>query len=191
MKVSYNIELIPSKKNIMYIYTDDNEIREYNFDRVKKYNKQLLRISYMFKKDKRYLFIKKTNKIRTYSKIYNFVCISFHYIVLSVTLFICLLNQGLLAIGYICFSIYYLYKSHCFLKGRRWSLLYGINYFMKPYLFLDIVLQFVFQIPFDVYIKNNEKLKDFNNNKRCLFHGLFENIYIFFISNARKLVFIL
>ena len=34
---------------------------------------------------------------------------------------------------------------------------------MKPYLFLDIVLQFVFQIPFDVYIKNNEKLKDFNN----------------------------
>ena len=38
MKVSYNIELIPSKKNIMYIYTDDNEIREYNFDRVKKYN---------------------------------------------------------------------------------------------------------------------------------------------------------
>ena len=39
----------------------------------------------------------------------------------------------------------------------------GINYFMKPYLFLDIILQFVFQIPFDFYIKNNEKLKDFNN----------------------------
>ena len=34
---------------------------------------------------------------------------------------------------------------------------------MKPYLFLDIVIQFVFQIPFDIYIKNNEKLKEFNN----------------------------
>ena len=163
MKVSYNIELIPSKKNVMYIYTDDNEIKEYNFNQVKKYNKQLLKISYMFKKDKRYLLIRKASKIRTYSKINNFICISFHYIVLTVTLFICLLNQGILAIGYICFSIYYLYKSHCFLKGRRWTLLNGINYFMKPYLFLDIVLQFIFQIPFDVYIKNYEKLKDFNN----------------------------
>ena len=34
---------------------------------------------------------------------------------------------------------------------------------MKPYLFLDIVFQFIFQIPFNIYIKNNEKLKDFNN----------------------------
>ena len=163
MKVSYDIELIPSKKNIVYIYTDDKEFKEFNFNRVKKYNKQLLKISYMFKNDKSYLYVNKTSKIKTYSNISNFIYISFHYIVLSVTLFICLLNQGLLAIGYICFSIYYLYKSHCFLKGRRWSLLYGINYFMKPYLFLDIVIQFIFQIPFDAYIKNNEKLKDFNN----------------------------
>ena len=163
MKVSYNIELIPSKKNRLYLYNDDREIKEYNFNKVKKYNKKLLKISYMFKNDKRYLYISKTNKIITYTKINKLIFICFHYIVLSVTLFICLLNQGLLAIGYIFFSIFYLYKSHCFLKGRRWSLLNGINYFMKPYLFLDIVIQFVFQIPFDVYIKNNEKLKDFNN----------------------------
>ena len=163
MKVSYNIELIPSKKNIMYIYTDDNEIKEFNFSQVKRYNKKLLKISYMFNNDKRFLLVNKTNRIKTYLKITKLIYISFHYIVLSFTLFICLLNQGLLAIGYICFSIYYLYKSHCFLKGRRWTLLHGINYFMKPYLFLDIILQFVFQIPFDFYIKNNEKLKDFNN----------------------------
>ena len=163
MKVSYDIELIPSKKNVLYIYNDSDEIEKYNFNRVKKYNKQLLKISYIFKNDKRYLYINKTRKIKNYTKINRFISISFHYIVLSVTLFICLLNQGILAIGYICFSIYYLYKSHCFLKGRRWSLLNGINYFMKPYLFLDIVLQFVFQIPLDDYIKNNEKLKDFNN----------------------------
>ena len=117
----------------------------------------------MFNNDKRFLLVNKTNRIKTYLKITKLIYISFHYIVLSFTLFICLLNQGLLAIGYICFSIYYLYKSHCFLKGRRWTLLHGINYFMKPYLFLDIILQFVFQIPFDFYIKNNEKLKDFNN----------------------------
>ena len=34
---------------------------------------------------------------------------------------------------------------------------------MKPYLFLDIIIQFLFQIPFNIYIKNNEKLKDFSN----------------------------
>ena len=162
MKLSFNIELLPSKKNVVYIYNDDNEFKEYNFNQVKKYNKQLLKISYKFKNDKSYLYTKKTKTIKTYSNITNFVYISFHYILLSVTLFICLLNQGLIAIGYICFSIYYLYKSHCFLKGRRYNLLYGINYFMKPYLFLDICFQFVFQIPFDFYVKNNEKLKDFN-----------------------------
>ena len=163
MKVSYDIELVPSEKNNLYLNNDDKEINEYKMNLGKKYNKQLLKISYMFKNDKRYLLINKTNKIKTYSNISNFIYISFHYILLSLTLFICLLNQGLLAIGYICFSIYYLYKSHCFLKGRRWTLLDGINYFMKPYLFLDILIQFIFQIPFDIYIKNNEKLKEFNS----------------------------
>ena len=163
MKISYDIELQPSKKNKIYIYSENDEIKEVNLNRVKKYNKQMLKISYLFKNDKKYLFLNKTTKIKGYMKLTNLFYISFHYILLMLTLIICLINQGLLAIGYICFSIFYIYKSHCFLKGRSWSLLYGINYFMKPYLFLDIVFQFVFQIPFNVYIKNNEKLKEFNN----------------------------
>ena len=163
MKVSYDIELKPSKKNKIYIYNENNDIEEVNLNRIKKYNKQMLKISYLFKNDKKYLFLNKTTKIKGYMKLTNLFYISFHYILLLLTLIICLINQGILAIGYICFSIFYIYKSHCFLKGRRWTLLYGINYFMKPYLFLDIVLQFVFQIPFNIYIKNNEKLKDFNN----------------------------
>ena len=163
IKKSYNIELVPSTKNEVDIYNDNNEFKKCKFNFVKTYNKQLLKISYYLNNDKRYLLVNKTSKIKTLSSIGNFMCISFHYILLTLTLFICLLNQGLLAIGYICFSIYYLYKSHCFLKGRTWTLLDGINYFMKPYLFLDIVIQFVFQIPFDIYIKNNEKLKEFNN----------------------------
>ena len=157
MKVSYDIELQPSLKNKVII--DGKEI---NLNRVKKYNKQLLKIRYLFKNDKKYLFLNKTSKIKGYMKITNFFYISFHYIILSLTLILSLINQGLLAIGYICFSIFYIYKSHCFLKGRRWSLLYGINYFIKPYLFLDIVIQFIFQIPIDIYIKNNEILKDLN-----------------------------
>ena len=163
MKLSYDLELQPSNKNKLYVYNENNEIIEVNLNRVKKYNKELAKISYLFHKDKKYLLLNKTTKIKGYLKITNFFYISFHYILLSLTLMICLINQGLLAIGYICFSIYYLYKSHCFLKGRTWSLLHGINYFMKPYLFLDIVFQFIFQIPFNIYIKNNEKLKDFNN----------------------------
>ena len=163
MKVSYDIELKPSLKNKNYICDDNNEIKEVNLNRVKKYNKDLLKILYLFKNNKKYLFIKKTAKIKGYMKFNNFFYISFHYILLSLTLIICILNQGLLVIGYIFFSIFYIYKSHCFLKGRRWSLLYGIYYFMKPYLFLDIIFQFLFQIPFNIYIKNNEKLKDFSN----------------------------
>ena len=163
MKLSYDLELQPSNKNKIYVYNEDNEFKEVNLSRVKKYNKVLAKISYLFNKDKKYLLLNKTTKIKGYLKITNFFYISFHYILLSLTLMVCLINQGLLAIGYICFSIYYLYKSHCFLKGRTWSLLHGINYFMKPYLFLDIVFQFIFQIPFNIYIKNNEKLKDFNN----------------------------
>ena len=163
MKLSYDLELQPSNKNKIYVYNENKEFKEVNLNRVKKYNKELAKISYLFNKDKKYLLLNKTTKIKGYLKITNFFYISFHYILLSLTLMICLINQGLLAIGYICFSIYYLYKSHCFLKGRTWSLLHGINYFMKPYLFLDIVFQFIFQIPFNIYIKNNEKLKDFNN----------------------------
>ena len=163
MKISYDIELQPSSRNKIYVLNEDNEIKEMNLNRVKKYNKQMLKILYLFKNDKKYLFLNKTAKIKGYVKLTSFFYILFHYILLLLTLIICIINQGLLAIGYICFSIYYIYKSHCFLKGRTWSLLYGINYFMKPYLFLDIVFQFIFQIPFNIYMKNNEKLKDFNN----------------------------
>ena len=163
MKISYDIELQPSLKNKIYIYNEDNEIKEVNLNRVKKYNKQMLKILYLFKNDKKYLFLNKTTKIKGYMKLTGFFYIIFHYILLLLTLIICIINQGLLVIGYIFFSIYYIYKSHCFLKGRTWSLLNGINYFMKPYLFLDIVFQFIFQIPFNIYMKNNEKLIDFNN----------------------------
>ena len=160
MKVSYDIELQPSLKNRVII---NNEGKQINLNKVKKFNKQMLNIAYKFKKDKKYLFLNKTAKIRGYDKITSIFYISFHYILLTLTLMISLINQGLIALGYICFSIFYLYKSHCFLKGRRWTLLYGINYVIKPYLFLDIIIQFIFQIPFDIYIKNNEKLKDLNN----------------------------
>ena len=91
IKKSYNIELVPSTKNEVDIYNDNNEFKKYKSNFVKTYNKQLLKISYYLNNDKRYLYVNKTSKIKTLSSIGNFMCISFHYILLTLTLFICLL----------------------------------------------------------------------------------------------------
>ena len=94
-------------------------------------------------------------------KIKSFFYLSFHYFLLLLILLISLINQGLIVLGYMSFSIFYLYKSHCFLKGRRWTLLNGIRSFMKPYLFLDILTQFIFQIPLNIFSKNYTTLNNF------------------------------
>ena len=116
---------------------------------------------YYFRKDNRYLYLVKSDKVKTFIKIKTFFYLSFHYFLLLLILLISLINQGLIVLGYMSFSIFYLYKSHCFLKGRRWTLLNGIHCFMKPYLFLDILTQFIFQIPLNIFSKNYSTLNDF------------------------------
>ena len=153
MKVSYNIELVPS-----LIKEIDKNIDQYIF---KAYNKYVLKLLYLFKGDKRIIKVRKNGKTRRLNNIRNFLYISFQYLFLIITLLISSFNQGLIAFGYMAFSVFYIYKSHCFLKGRRWTLLNGIHYFMKPFLFFDIITQFFFQIPFDKYKKNQKQLEYF------------------------------
>ena len=153
MKVSYNIELkskikTPEKKKKVNKPTNS-------------YNRKMLELCYYFEKDNRYLDIIKSDSIKGLMKIKTYFYLSFHYILLLLILLISLINQGLVVLGYMSFSIFYLYKSHCFLKGRRWTLLSGINTFMKPYLFIDILTQFIFQIPLTIYIRNNNALTNF------------------------------
>ena len=151
MKVSYDIEL---KSNMIA-----SGKKKKNAEST--YNRKLLEILYYFKKDNRYLYLVKSDKVKTFIKIKSFFYLSFHYFLLLLILLISLINQGLIVLGYMSFSIFYLYKSHCFLKGRRWTLLNGIHSFMKPYLFLDILTQFIFQIPLNIYFKNNSALNQF------------------------------
>ena len=151
MKVSYDIEL---KANMKI-----QEKKKKNSNPT--YERKLLEILFYFKKDNRYLYLVKSDKVKTFMKIKSFFYLSFHYFLLLLILLISLINQGLIVLGYMSFSIFYLYKSHCFLKGRRWTLLNGIHSFMKPYLFLDILTQFIFQIPLNIFSKNNETLNNF------------------------------
>ena len=153
MKVSYNIELKTNSKI--------SEKKKKNIMFPSSYNRKMLELCYYFEKDNRYLDIIKSDSIKGFMKLKTFFYLSFHYILLLLILLISLINQGFIVLGYMSFSIFYLYKSHCFLKGRRWTLLNGIHTFMKPYLFIDIFSQFIFQIPLSIYVKNNIVLTTF------------------------------
>ena len=154
MKVSYNIDLTKTNLKVSEKKKKAN-ITQSSF------NRKMLELSYYFGKDNRYLDIIKSDTIKGFMKLKTYFYLSFHYILLLLILLISLINQGLIVLGYMSFSIFYLYKSHCFLKGRRWTLLSGIHTFMKPYLFIDILSQFIFQIPLTIYIRNNAALSNF------------------------------
>ena len=99
-------------------------------------------------------------KLKSFKKIRSFLYLSFHYFSLVFILLVALLNRGLISLGYTTFSIYYIYKANNFLQGRSWTFARGIRLFLKPYLFLEIILQFVFQIPLDVFkLFNQQYLK--------------------------------
>jgi hypothetical protein len=158
MKVSYNIELktnieISEKINKNNINNDNSVPTEYN--------RKIIELCYYFRKDLRYLDIVRLDSIKVFMKLRAYFYLSFHYVLLLLILLISLINQGLIVLGYMSFSIYYLYKSHCFLKGRRWTLLSGIHTFMKPYLFIDIITHFIFQIPLNIYIRNESTLDNY------------------------------
>ena len=154
MKVSYNIDLKENNLKISEKKKKGNIIPS-------SFNRKILELYYYFGKDNRYLDIIKSDTIKGFMKLRTYFYLSFHYILLLLILLISLINQGLIVLGYMSFSIFYLYKSHCFLKGRRWTLLNGIHTFMKPYLFIDILSLFIFQIPLTIYIRNNSALTNF------------------------------
>ena len=168
MKTSYNIELRPSNRNTKNNYADN------------RYNKTLLKLSYIFTKDKRYSYIIKKSYTQNINKVRNFLFLSFQYLLLILTLLISCFIQGLNGLGYICFSVLYIYKTQNFLKGRTWTLLFGIHYFMKPYLFHDLLIQFILQIPLDKFTKNSSiifyffryfgyvKIADYSSNSQFL-----------------------
>ena len=99
MKVSYDIKL---KVNMKI-----QEKKKKNSNPT--YERKLLEILFYFKKDNRYLYLVKSDKVKTFMKIKSFFYLSFHYFLLLLILLISLINQGLIVLGYMSFSIFYLY----------------------------------------------------------------------------------
>ena len=144
MKISYNINLIPVK----------NIDIELNSSMISDSNSSKASASSEIKFDK-----KKNRKLTAYKYIRSYFYLSFHYFALILILLIASLNKGMLSFAYMTFSIFYIYKTHSFLQGKCWTFERGIRYFLKPFLFLDLLCQFIFQIPFDIFRINGNNFK--------------------------------
>ena len=106
---------------------------------------------------------KKNKEVRKFKKFRNYFFLILHQIVLVIILIISSQNRGLISLGYMGFSIYYIYYLCDFLAGKKWGLKNGIKNFIKPYFFFDLLIQFIFQIPLDIYKINSETLNVYMN----------------------------
>ena len=143
MKLSYDINLrfFDKKKT-------EKEMVNYNENEEKKKAKEKA---------------KKNKKIRKFKKVRNFFFLVFHHFVLLIILILSSQNKGIISLGYIIFCIYYIYNICYFLSGKKWGLKNGIRGFLQPYIFFDLMLFFIFQIPLDFFKRNEEIVEEFKN----------------------------
>lgn len=69
-----------------------------------------------------------------------------------VTLLLAILARSLVSLGYITVCMVMIYENHKFFKPdqKNFRLQAVLKRFVQPYVFLDITLQLVFQIPIDI-----------------------------------------
>lgn len=97
--------------------------------------------------------VKEKNKILyLYKTFKSCIYLTFHNYTLIIILIFSMMNNGLISIPYIIFSLVYIYKTHNFLVGNKWTFQHAIRYLLKPILFLDLIGQLVYQIPFDFFM---------------------------------------
>ena len=106
---------------------------------------------------------KKNKNVRKFKELRNLVFLFFHQFILLIMLIVSSTNKGLISLGYMVISIYYIYNIYHFLNGKKWGLKNGIRSFIKPYLFFDITIQFIFQIPLKFFSENAEIFEVFMN----------------------------
>ena len=143
MKFSYDLDL-------KLIYSKDNSESIINEE---KENKKSLN----------HIKNNKNKVVKKFQKLRNYLFLVLHQFVLVYILIFSSLNRGLISIGYISFSIYYIYNICHFLSAKKWGLKNGIIGFMKPYLFFDLMIQFIFQIPLDTFKTNSDTFQEFMN----------------------------
>ena len=77
---------------------------------------------------------KKNKNVRKFKELRNLVFLFFHQFILLIMLIVSSTNKGLISLGYMVISIYYIYNIYHFLNGKKWGLKNGIRSFIKPYL---------------------------------------------------------
>ena len=70
-----------------------------------------------------------------------------HMLTLTMILLFCLQSRGAITVGYLLFCVVFIYKSKDFIYKRSWTFPRWLSFFMKPYITIDLLLQFVYQIP--------------------------------------------
>ena len=179
MKFSYNINLKFSISN--NLEEKNSKLNQREIEKIKKGKEKT----------------KKNKEVRKFKRLRNYFFLVLHQIVLVIILIISSQNRGLISLGYMGFSIYYIYYLCDFLAGKKWGLRNGIKNFIKPYFFFDLLIQFIFQIPLDFFKTNSqtfdvymnilgfEKLVDFNSKKNIIKKGellsLLMKIFCYFL----------
>ena len=82
---------------------------------------------------------------------------TFPILLIAFTLAISIFNQSILSFGYIIFVLILVLDNINFFKRSDETnrLYYTLKYFMLPYLLIDILLQLIYQMPFDEFRNQN------------------------------------
>ena len=82
---------------------------------------------------------------------------TFPILLIAFTLAISIFNQSILSFGYILFVLVLVFDNLNFFKRSEETnrLYYTLKYFMLPYLLIDILLQLIYQMPFDEFRNEN------------------------------------
>jgi hypothetical protein len=145
MKISFDIEI--TRLSLQ----DANKKENIHTGSEKNYYTQLINEKYSGrnplereKEKNKLLYLYKTFK--------RYIYLTFHNYTLIIILIFSMMNNGLISIPYIIFSVVYIYKTHNFLVGNKWTFQHAIRYLLKPILFLDLIGQLIYQIPFEFFM---------------------------------------
>lgn len=115
---------------------------------------------------------KETKKLKRQVYLYNFykgaqmiVFMHFHQVTIAVTLLLAILARSLVSFGYITVCLVMIYENHSFFDNKRneAKLQNVLKYWVLPYVFSDLTLQLIFQIPLEFLHKGQDAPNSWQN----------------------------
>jgi len=102
---------------------------------------------------------KETKKLKRQVLAFNFfksaqltLFMHFHQFTIVITLLLAILARSLVSFGYITVCMVMIYENHKFFlpDQKNFRLQKVLKYWLQPYVFIDITLQLIFQIPIEI-----------------------------------------